>query len=71
MYTNVPKGGSIDSVQQQWVTNGFATAPTGRALILALHDPVFSFDVFHSGHPPCIFNLNPAGRTPCPVWFFC
>lgn len=49
LYTNVPEGGSIDSVQQQWVTNEFATAPTERALILALHQPIYSFDMFHSG----------------------
>lgn len=49
MYTNVPEGGSIDSVQQQWLTNEFATAPQDRALILALHHPIYSFDVFHSG----------------------
>ncbi len=49
MYTNVPEGGSIDSVQQQWLTNEFATAPTDRALILALHHPLYSFDVFRSG----------------------
>ncbi|SRR6266851_1048816 len=51
MYTNVPEGGSIDSVQQQWLTNEFATAPTGKALILALHHPVYSFDDHHSGSP--------------------
>lgn len=49
MYTNVPEHGSIDSVQQQWVTNEFATAPKDRALILALHHPIYSFDVYHSG----------------------
>jgi hypothetical protein len=49
MYTNVPEHGSIDSTQQQWVTNEFATAPNDRALILALHHPIYSFDVFHSG----------------------
>ncbi|HLK17015.1 MAG TPA: metallophosphoesterase [Fimbriimonadaceae bacterium] len=49
MYTNVPEGGSIDSVQQQWLTNEFATAPKDRAFIVALHHPVFSFDVHHSG----------------------
>jgi acid phosphatase type 7 len=49
LYTNVPEHGSIDSVQQQWVTNEFATAPTDRALILVLHHPIYSFDVFHSG----------------------
>lgn len=49
MYTNVPEHGSIDSDQQRWLTNEFATAPTDRALILALHHPIYSFDVFHSG----------------------
>lgn len=49
MYTNVPEHGSIDSVQQQWVTNEFKTAPMDRALILALHHPIYSFDVYHSG----------------------
>jgi acid phosphatase type 7 len=49
MYTNVPDGGSIDSVQQQWLTNEFATAPADLALIVALHHPVYSFDNVHSG----------------------
>jgi hypothetical protein len=49
MYTNVPEHGSIDSVQQQWVTNEFATAPKDRALILALHHPIYSYDLYHSG----------------------
>src|SRR5712692_4338380 len=42
MYTNVPEHGSIDSQQQQWLTNEFATAPTDRALILAVHHPIYS-----------------------------
>jgi hypothetical protein len=49
MYTNVPEHGSIDSNQQQWLTNEFATADKNLPLILALHHPVYSFDVFHSG----------------------
>ncbi|MGC2111555.1 MAG: metallophosphoesterase [Candidatus Korobacteraceae bacterium] len=49
MYTNVPEGGSIDSVQQQWLTNEFATAPEDKALIVALHHPIYSFDAYHSG----------------------
>jgi hypothetical protein len=49
MYTNVPEHGSIDSVQQQWLTNEFDTADKNRALILSLHHPIYSFDVFHSG----------------------
>jgi acid phosphatase type 7 len=51
MYTNVPEGGSIDSVQQQWLTNEFATAPEDKALIVALHHPIYSFDDVHSGSP--------------------
>ena len=49
MYTNVPEGGSIDSVQQQWLTNELATAPEDKALIVALHHPIYSFDDHHSG----------------------
>jgi hypothetical protein len=51
MYTNVPDGGSVDSVQQQWVSNEFATADPNKALIAALHHPIYSFDDFHSGSP--------------------
>ena len=49
MYTNVPEHGSIDSIQQQWLSNDFAEAPADRALIIALHHPIYSFDVHHSG----------------------
>lgn len=49
MYTNVPEGGSIDSIQQQWLTNEFATASLNKALIVALHHPIYSFDANHSG----------------------
>jgi len=68
MYTNVPEGRSIDSVQQQWVTNEFANAPKDRALILALHHPIYSFDVFHSGSSKMADALENAirdtGRVP-------
>jgi len=68
MYTNVPEGGSIDSVQQQWMTNEFATAPAGLPLILALHHPIYSFDVFHSGSSKMADVLENAirdtGRVP-------
>lgn len=49
MYTNVPEHGSVDSQQVQWLTNELATAPKDKALIVALHHPVFSFDDHHSG----------------------
>jgi hypothetical protein len=68
MYTNVPEGGSIDSVQQQWLTNEFATAPTDRAFVLSLHHPVYSFDVHHSGSSKLADVLENAirdtGRVP-------
>ena len=68
MYTNVPEHGSIDSTQQQWVTNEFATAPKDRALILALHHPIYSFDSFHSGSSKMADVLENAirdtGRVP-------
>ena len=68
LYTNVPEGGSIDSVQQQWVTNEFATAPDDRALIFALHHPIYSFDVYHSGSSKMADVLENAirdtGRVP-------
>jgi acid phosphatase type 7 len=51
MYTNVPEHGSVDSIQQQWLTNEFATAPADKPLILALHHPVYSFDDHHGGSP--------------------
>lgn len=68
MYTNVPEHGSIDSDQQRWLTNEFATAPEDRALILALHHPIYSFDVFHSGSSKMADALENAirdtGRVP-------
>jgi hypothetical protein len=51
MYTNVPEHGSVDSQQQQWLTNEFHTAPQDKALIVALHHPIYSFDDHHSGSP--------------------
>jgi hypothetical protein len=68
MYTNVPEGGSIDSVQQQWLTHEFAAAPEDRALILALHHPIYSFDTHHSGSSKMADALENAirdtGRVP-------
>ena len=68
IYTNVPEHGSIDSTQQQWLTNEFATAPDDRALIFVLHHPVYSFDVYHSGSAKMADVLENAirdtGRVP-------
>ncbi len=51
VYSNVPEQGSIDSVQQQWLTHEFATAPREKALLVAIHHPIYSFDDHHSGSP--------------------
>jgi hypothetical protein len=51
LYTNVPEGGSVDSIQQQWFTNEIDKADRQKALIVALHHPVYSFDDHHSGSP--------------------
>ena len=51
LYTNVPEGGQIDAEQREWFPRQLADAPTDRALILALHHPIYSFDDFHSGSP--------------------
>jgi acid phosphatase type 7 len=68
MYTNVPEHGSIDSQQQQWITNEFATAADDKALILALHHPIYSFDTYHSGSSKMADVLENAirdtGRVP-------
>jgi hypothetical protein len=68
IYTNVPEHGAIDSNQQQWLTNEFATAPDDRALILALHHPIYSFDAYHSGSSKMADVLENAirdtGRVP-------
>jgi hypothetical protein len=68
MYTNVPEHGSIDSTQQQWVTNEFATASEKLPLILALHHPIYSFDTYHSGSSKMADVLENAirdtGRVP-------
>jgi len=51
MYTNIVEHGSVDSVQQQWLTNELNTASKEKALIVCLHHPVYSFDDHHSGSP--------------------
>jgi hypothetical protein len=68
MYTNVPEHGSIDSNQQQWLTNEFDNADEDLPLILALHHPIYSFDVYHSGSSKMADALENAirdtGRVP-------
>lgn len=49
LYTNVPEHGRIDDTQRAWFQSEMANAPKDRALVVALHHPVYSFDDHHSG----------------------
>jgi len=68
LYSNVPEGGRIDNDQLAWFINELRTAPTNKALFLAVHHPAFSSDVHHSGSSYILKTLDYAfqqsGRTP-------
>lgn len=49
LYTNVPEGGRLDDAQIAWFQSELSAAPTDKALIVALHHPVYSLDAHH-GH---------------------
>jgi hypothetical protein len=49
LYSNVPEGGEIHKDQIDWFVGELKAAPVDKALVVAVHHPVFSFDVFHSG----------------------
>jgi hypothetical protein len=49
LYTNVPEGGRIGPDQLQWFKKELADADKGKALILALHHPIYSAYGAHPG----------------------
>jgi hypothetical protein len=49
LYSNVPEGGRIEQDQVDWFVNELKTAPKDKALMVAVHHPVYSFDDHHSG----------------------
>jgi len=49
LYTNVPQGGQLDNDQIAWFQAELQAAPEQKALIVAMHHPIYSFDTFHSG----------------------
>ncbi|MBE7211681.1 MAG: metallophosphoesterase [Gluconacetobacter diazotrophicus] len=49
LYTNVPEGGAVEPDQADWFAGELRDAPRDRALIVALHHPVYSLDTYHSG----------------------
>ncbi|WP_428375550.1 metallophosphoesterase family protein [Lichenicoccus sp.] len=52
LYTNVPEGGVVEADQAAWFVGELQAAPTDRALIVALHHPIYSLDTYHSGSKP-------------------
>jgi acid phosphatase type 7 len=49
LYSNVPAGGEIRDTQLAWFADELGNARKDRALIVALHHPVYSLDNFHGG----------------------
>jgi predicted phosphodiesterase len=52
LYTNVPEGGRVAPSQVQWFQQELTNAPKGKALILALHHPIYSAYGPHPGSAP-------------------
>lgn len=49
LYSNVPEGGRLDDEQIAWFEEELARAPIDKALIIAVHHPIYSADTHHSG----------------------
>src|SRR5215472_4397619 len=49
LYTNVPDGGVFDDNQIAWLESELASAPKDKALLLTMHNPVYSADGYHHG----------------------
>ena len=60
LYTNVPEHGWIDAAQRAWFRKELADAPKDKALIVACHHPIYSFDDHHSGSPTMAKELEDA-----------
>jgi predicted phosphodiesterase len=68
LYTNVPEGGRLDDAQITWFASEMASAPTDKALIVAMHHSCYSADLYHSGSQYLVQQLEQAiqssGRVP-------
>jgi hypothetical protein len=49
LYSNVPSGGRLHNDQLQWLIGELKAASRTKALLLAMHHPIFSADDHHSG----------------------
>ena len=50
LYTNVPEGGQLGLDQLAWLVGELRAAPADAAVILAMHQPVYSVDVVHGSN---------------------
>jgi acid phosphatase type 7 len=68
LYTNVPEGGMLAQNQITWFQQELANAPKDRALILALHHPIYSAYGNHPGSQVLKSTIDQvtqaAGRIP-------
>ena len=60
LYTNVVEGGEVQQDQIDWFENELKTADKTKALVVALHHPVFSMDGMHSGSQAMLELLDKA-----------
>ncbi|MDO1581599.1 metallophosphoesterase family protein [Rhizobium oryzicola] len=63
LYTNVPEHGKISPEQRAWFHNEMKAADKSKAVIVALHHPVYSFDKYHSGSSTMATELQDAINT--------
>ena len=68
LYTNVPEGGWMDNTQISWLQSELTAAPQNKALIVSMHHPIYSADVYHSGsaymHTILDQAIQNSGRMP-------
>jgi hypothetical protein len=49
LYSNVPEGGDVREPQLSWLTQQLKTLERNIPLLITLHHPVYSADMYHSG----------------------
>ncbi|MGI0060441.1 MAG: metallophosphoesterase family protein, partial [Nitrosotalea sp.] len=49
LYSNVPEGGQFDDTQIAWFKDELRNAPKNKALIVTVHHPAYSADMYHTG----------------------
>lgn len=60
LYSNVPEHGRLDDDQRTWFHEQMKSADKAKALVVAVHHPVYSFDTHHSGSPTMAKELEDA-----------